>query len=411
LPDVWTIEDAPRFDRLETNSTADVAIIGAGYSGLIAALDLVSRGVSVVVVEADAPGAGASGRNAGHFAPMMLGAKKTPDDVLKALGPVRGKRWNRRVAGSGRALAEIAAAIPCDMRPGYLCVSRTAAGFDRMRKGFAAWERYGGVFTSLDANEVASRVGTDRYAGGILLPEGGTLHPLKFVLGLAASVRADGGSVYGGTPATAIERHGHMWRVRTPRGHIDAAHVLVATGTDRPIFPEMAGTVYPVGCSIAATPPLSVSPMPGTHAFVDLDDRAIFSPATDAEHRLVVSALSEARHPALPAAARPAERRLTRTYPGFAPRFESLSSGTIGVTPDGLPRLFRLGDNLHALAGCNGFGLTLGIAAAREAAAMIGGTAEHDLALPILDPKALPGRNLLPWIMRTVAVPLMNRLG
>ncbi|MBB4633027.1 NAD(P)/FAD-dependent oxidoreductase [Sphingosinicella soli] len=411
MPDVWTIENAPRFERLETNTAADVAIIGAGYSGLVAALDLLARGVSVVVVDAAAPGSGASGRNAGHFAPMMLGSKKNPDDVMKALGPVRGERWNRRVAGSGRTLGDFTAAIACDLRPGYLCVSRTAASLDRARTKFAAWERYGGVFTALDADETASRVGTDRYAGGILLPEGGTLHPLKFVLGLAAFVRAGGGSIHGETPATAIERHGHAWRVRTPRGHIDAAHVLLATGASAPLFPEMAGTVYPVGCSIAATAPLSVSPMPGTHAFIDLDDPAIFSPATDAEQRLVVSALSETRHPALPAAARPAERRLARTYPQFAPRFESLSSGTIGVTPDGLPRLFRLGDTLHALAGCNGFGLTLGIAAAREAAAMIGGTPEDDLALPILDPAALPGHKMLPWFMRAVAVPLMNRLG
>ncbi len=412
MPEVWTV-DSPPFDPLEADAHADVVIVGAGYLGLVAALALVGRGFSTIVIDTNAPGAGASGRNAGHFAPMMLGGKKTPGSAVKALGPVRGERWNRRVAGAGRALAELVTdnAIACDLRPGYLCVSRTDTSLDRAERNFAAWTPLGGIFTRLDAAEVQRRTGTRRYAGGIFLPEGGTLHPLKLTLGLAAAVQARGGRIHGHTHATAIERQGRVWRVRTLRGHIDAPHVLVAAGVSAaPLFPETAASVYPVGCNIAATAPLTALLIPEAQAFVDLDASAIFSPTLDAEQRLVVSALSETRSPALPFAARPAERQLARTYPNFTPHFQSLSSGTIGMTPDGLPRIFRLGENLHAVAGCNGFGLTLGITAAREAAALIGGATEDDLALPVQTPSPLAGARLIPWAMRTIAVPLMNRL-
>lgn len=414
MSEVWTVDSSPRFDVLEADTHADVVIVGAGYLGLVAALALRARGASVIVIDTNAPGAGASGRNAGHFAPMMLGGKKTPENVTKLLGPVRGERWNRRVAGAGRTLTDLVAdnAIACDLKPGYLCAARTDTSLDRAERNFAAWAPFGGIFTRLDATEVQRRTGTRRYAGGIFLTEGGTLHPLKFALGLAVAVQARGGRVHGRTHATAIERQGRVWRVKTSRGHVDASHVLVATGVSAaPLFPETAAGVYPIGCNIAATAPLAAPLIPEAQAFVDLDASAIFSPALDAEQRLVVSALSETRDPALPSAARPAERQLARAYPNFTPRFQSLSSGTIGMTPNGLPRIFRLGENLHAVAGCNGFGLTLGISAAREAAALIGGATEDDLALPIRTPSPLAGARLIPWAMRTIAVPLMNRLG
>jgi len=414
LSEVWTVDRSPRFDALEADTHADVVIVGAGYLGLVAALALRARGASVIVIDTNAPGAGASGRNAGHFAPMMLGGKKTPENTVKLLGPVRGERWNRRVAGAGRTLTDLVAdnAIACDLKPGYLCVAHTDTSLDRAERNFAAWAPFGGMFTRLDAAEVQRRTGTRRYAGGIFLPEGGTLHPLKLALGLAVAVRARGGRVHGRSHATAIERQGRVWRVKTSRGHVDAPHVLVAAGVSAaPLFPETAAGVYPIGCNIAATAPLAAPLIPEAQAFVDLDASAIFSPALDAEQRLVVSALSETRNPTLPSAAKPAERQLARAYPNFTPRFQSLSSGTIGMTPDGLPRIFRLGENLHAVAGCNGFGLTLGICAAREAAALIGGATEDDLALPVLTPSPLTGARLIPWAMRTIAVPLMNRLG
>jgi glycine/D-amino acid oxidase-like deaminating enzyme len=414
LSEVWTVDSSPRFDALEADTHADVVIVGAGYLGLVAALALRARGASVIVIDTNAPGAGASGRNAGHFAPMMLGGKKTPESTVKLLGPVRGERWNRRVAGAGRALTDLVAdnANACDLKPGYLCVARTDTSLDRAERNFAAWAPFGGIFTRLDAAEIQRRTGTRRYAGGIFLPEGGTLHPLKLALGLAVAVQARGGRVHGRTHATVIERQGRVWRVRTSRGHVDAPHVLVAAGVSAaPLFPETAAGVYPIGCNIAATAPLAAPLIPEAQAFVDLDASAIFSPALDAEQRLVVSALSETHNPTLPSAAKPAERQLARAYPNFTPRFQSLSSGTIGMTPDGLPRIFRLGENLHAVAGCNGFGLTLGISAAHEAAALIGGAPEDDLALPVLTPSPLTGARMIPWAMRTIAVPIMNRIG
>ncbi len=116
--------------------------------------------------------------------------------------------------------------------------------------------------------------------------------------------------------------------------------------------------------------------------------------------------------PALPGSAAPARQRLSRVFPGRdLPAFESLSLGRVGLTPDGLPRLIRGGEGLLAVTGCNGFGLTLGVLAAREAVRHILGRTPDALALPLSEPKPLPAARLMPALLRGVLAPLANRLG
>jgi glycine/D-amino acid oxidase-like deaminating enzyme len=93
------------------------------------------------------------------------------------------------------------------------------------------------------------------------------------------------------------------------------------------------------------------------------------------------------------------------------PAFESFSYGAMTVTPDGLPRLFDIGPNALAISGCNGFGLTLGCIAAREAARSFSGANADDIALSISKLSKLRGRKAMPWIIRHIVAPLANRLG
>jgi glycine/D-amino acid oxidase-like deaminating enzyme len=103
-----------------------------------------------------------------------------------------------------------------------------------------------------------------------------------------------------------------------------------------------------------------------------------------------------------------------KAIPGFQANqfdFPAFDSAMIPVTMDGLPNLIRRDDGMVAITGCNGFGVTLGMIAAREAARMVLGTPVAELALPAKAPAAIRGGRLLAGAMRNVVIPLANRLG
>jgi glycine/D-amino acid oxidase-like deaminating enzyme len=204
--------------------------------------------------------------------------------------------------------------------------------------------------------------------------------------------------------------------VATAAAGVTARHVLVATGSaGLAAWPGLGRTIWPAPVGIAATAPLpdrGAGLLPGGGPVGDLDDKAIFAPAIIDDGRLLMSFLMSGAAPDIAHAAAPARRRLARAFPGRdLPPFESLSRGNVALTPDGLPRLIRGGDGLLAVTGCNGFGLTLGLLAAREAARHIMGRAPDALALPLSEPKPLPAARLMPALLRNVIAPLANRLG
>src|ERR1700723_1682446 len=122
----WTEFSPPaqKFAVLEEQLECDVGVIGAGYTGLISALALAEKGQRVIVLEAEQPGWGASGRNAGQVIPMMWGSHKTAAFVAGKVPGERGAKLNAAVANAGKGLFDLVARhqIACDARPGYVCV-------------------------------------------------------------------------------------------------------------------------------------------------------------------------------------------------------------------------------------------------------------------------------------------------
>ncbi len=139
---------SPAFDRGQTLSgrrTVDVAIVGAGYAGLSSALHLAEGGHSVAVIEADKPGAGASGRNAAGWLPAYL--DRTPEAVEALLGDARGRALNAMIADGARLVPELVTAhgMTVDMRKsGIVLASGNPGEAEAMRSLAASWNDRGG---------------------------------------------------------------------------------------------------------------------------------------------------------------------------------------------------------------------------------------------------------------------------
>lgn len=410
---------AQPFPPLSATVEADVGIIGAGYTGLVAALTAAQGGARVAVLEARQPGWAASGRNAGQVVPMMWGMKKTPAQISKQFGPERGRRMNEMIAGSGKFLFSLIEQhqISCDARSqGYLCVARSDASWRKLCAYFEQWRPFGGQFQPVPKSELSRFVVSPRYAGGVFLPEAGTLNPLAFSRGLAAAATRSGVRIFGDSPAETVMHASDGWTIATRNGTLKCTTLLVGTGAYvDDLFPALKDESYPLVCGVIATDPLpetARSALAGGVAIADLDDPAVFGPAIDAQGCLVVSFMIESTQLDLAHALRITRPRLARSLPQLKDvEFTRIWAGKFLITADGLPRVLRLGPNAYSARGCNGLGHTLGIAAAHDMGKRALGAPESELVLPVTEPKRAPLAGVVPGLLRRAVFPLVNRLG
>ncbi|MDP3898502.1 MAG: FAD-dependent oxidoreductase, partial [Mesorhizobium sp.] len=198
---------------LDGDTRTTVAIIGGGYTGLSTALHLAERGVDALVLEAEEPGFGASGRNGGQVNP---GVYNDPDTVIADLGPEAGRRLLDFSGAAPDLVFDLIRrhGIACEAeQTGTLRAAYHANKLASVRSLLAQLERSGSPARWMDAAALAEATGTTRYVGGIIYPQGGKLNPLSYARGLAEAAIGAGARVHGGSPATAIMRHGAGWRV------------------------------------------------------------------------------------------------------------------------------------------------------------------------------------------------------
>jgi len=183
--------------ELQADVSADVAIVGAGFTGLSAALHLAQMGRSVVVLEAQTPGWGASGRNGGQVNPGLIEA---PNDAIVRFGPEMGQRMIRLSGQAGQLVFDLIAEhhIQCDARPvGWLRAAHNSTGMQSLVHKAEQWAQHGADLELLSRADVVQAIGTKAYIGGLIDPRGGNLHPLNYALGLCDAARAAGVRIYG----------------------------------------------------------------------------------------------------------------------------------------------------------------------------------------------------------------------
>jgi glycine/D-amino acid oxidase-like deaminating enzyme len=371
---------------LEGAAEAEVAIIGAGYTGLSTALALAERGVAVVVLEAEAPGAGASGANGGQVIP---GLKHFVADLEKDFGPGPGRRLHQAGAtDADRCFTLIERlGIECDAtRAGWLQVADNPVALEECRQRARAWQAWGAPVRLLGAEEVRAITGAAGYLGGWIDDRGGSVQPLSLARGLARAALAAGARIHAPSRATAIRPDGAGWRVETPGGALRVRRVLLATNAaPGALWPGLAHTIMAVWSFQTATRP-GAGVLPGGQVVSDTR-RVLRYWRRDAAGRLVVGGKGTLRAPRGPRSFTVPERMRARLYPALpdaAPDY--YWGGRVGITPDRLPRLFRLAEGVFAVMQDNGKGVAWCTATGPALADLLAGAAPEELALPPVTP-------------------------
>jgi len=233
--------------------TVDVAVIGAGYTGLNAARVTAQGGRSTLVLDAEAPGWGCSTRNGGQISTCIK-----PD--LATLSRRYGADDGRRIAAEGRAsldwMGQLVAqeAIDCDFRVcGRFHGAHTQRSFAALARKFADDPDV----EVIPRAEQHREIGTNAYHGGVVFHRHAQLDPARYHSGLLDRVRQAGAQVVGHCPATGLESDGSGWRLSTPLGQVRAREVVVATnGYTGALTPWLRRRVIPIGSYVIATDPL-----------------------------------------------------------------------------------------------------------------------------------------------------------
>jgi glycine/D-amino acid oxidase-like deaminating enzyme len=382
---VWLDDETPPCPpRPPLPERVDVAVVGAGYTGLSAALSLVRSGATVVVFERGRIGAGASSVNGGQLCPG-----------LKPSGPVLFERYGEAL---GRELwaASVEAVhyveelirdegIDCGYEPtGGLSLAFRPSHYERQARS-AEWLRrnLGYERQLIPREEMRKEIGSDVFFGGLLDPRGGGVHPARLARGLARAAAGAGAVISEDTEVTGIDRRPEGgFTVRAGSREIRAREVLVATnGYTGDLVLGLAARVIPIGSYIIATEPLppelqrEVSPNGrmffDTRWFLNYfrltpDGRVAFGGRNNLSTDLP-----------LEESAVNLRSSLLRVFPQLA-GFEVTHSwtGRLGFTFDLLPHIGRI-DGIHYALGFSGHGVALASYLGREAARTLAGNAER----------------------------------
>lgn len=378
----------PQVAPLSGDASADVAIVGGGYTGLSAALHLAEAGASVVLVEAHALGHGCSGRNGGQVNP---GLKPDPDQVEADWGADLGLRM---VAVSYGAPDEVFGLVE---RHGIECApSRTGtmrAAVNAVSEASVAalagqCQRRGMPVELLDARQVRDLTGTDRYRSALIDRRGGHLNPLGYVRGLARAAIAAGARLHADTPALGIERSGRGWSVRTGAGTIAAGNVIIATnGYTGDLWPGLRRTIVPVFSAIAATDPLPAplraAIMPGRASLYEIGWDVVYYRIDDAG-RLLMGGRGPQRPERSAADFAHLVAYANRLWPGLAGiAWPYRWAGQVAMTTDHYPHLSEPEPGLFTALGYNGRGVAMATVMGRLLARRIVSQGREAIDLPV----------------------------
>lgn len=360
---------------------ADVAVVGAGFTGLVAALTLAEKGFDVVVLEAHRAGWGASGRNGGQVGSGFNQCQRWLEEKV-GKGPARAL-WDM-TEESKTLLRDLSArhAPEALYRPGVALGACSATEARELRDD-AEWLRRNYGYTLIEdmtRDAFQEVVRSPLYQGGVIDMGAGHIHPLRYALGLAAAAERAGVRLFERTEVTAID-HGDPAVLHTPSGRVQASHVILAgngylPGLDR----KVSARTMPLNSFIAATEPL------GDRAHEVLsrdiacaDDKFVVNYFRLSEDKRLLFGGRENYTIAFPRNIEPElRRRMEKMFPQLkGVGIDYVWGGTLGITMSRLPLVTRVAPNVLSAGGFSGHGVAQTGIAGRVMAEAVAGQAER----------------------------------
>ena len=392
----------PGTEKLTGDLDVDVAVVGAGFTGLNAALALAEAGTSVAVLDAAHLGHGASGRSGGQ---VNLGLNLGPSELIEHFGVDAGERLTEMVGRMPDDIFDLICrhGLDCDpVQNGWVQAAATADQQRRQEVLARDYERYGIRFDVLDAAAVFKRSGAHGYQGGLICPSAGSIHPLSYTRELARVVLELGGRIFTQTRVDAVRREGQHWALSCQDGRVRAETVLICTNayTDA-LIPGLEETFVPVRSLLIASEPLSsnlrAKVMPNQVTFVDKRRLTLYL-RYDRAGRLCAGDRGPMRDRFALGDYRPLKKRVMSVFPDLAGvRWDFHWGGRVAITRSKLPFVHVIDRGLIAGMGYNGRGVGMGSTMGRILAAFALGKDANALPFPVTTPKAFPFHRLHPF--------------
>ena len=390
------------FPPLAGTASTDVCVIGAGYTGLSAAIHLRQLGYTVTVLEANRVAWGASGRNGGH---VGTGQRVDQELLEKWVGLEQARAlWQLGLEAVDTVCGLIEQHnIDCELKHGNLHLASKAGDIASLP---GEVEHLQSVYNyeqiryveGAELKEMTSAQG----AGGAILDAGCRhLHPLNYALGLARAAHALGAQIHEGSRVLSYTE-GEQVTVRTDRGEVRARFLVVAcNGYLEKLEPRTAGRIMPINNYMLATEPLPE----------DLARRLIRDDTSMSDSRFVINywKLSadnrllfgggESYSSRFPADLKGFVRKyMLRIYPELVDtRIDYGWGGTLAITLKRMPDFGRLSPNVFYAHGYSGHGVPTATLAGKLLAEVISGTAERFDIMAGVPVSQFPGGTLLRW--------------
>jgi glycine/D-amino acid oxidase-like deaminating enzyme len=383
------------YPALEGEHRCDVAVVGAGFTGVSAALDLAERGYDVALIEANRVGWGASGRNGGQLIDGFVASKKVEKRLGSAAEDIA---YQIGVECRDVVLQRIEKySINCDLKFGFLDLGLYPKDMDYFRSEIQRKKHrnYPHKMELVEKEDMHTVIGSDIYVGGLIHRGNGHLHPLNLCIGEARAAEQNGARIFEQSPVTGIH-HGANPRVETRDGVMHAKQVVLAGNAYLgKAEPKIYGAVIPAGSYIIATEPLHPElahellpqDMAACDQRVGLDYFRL-----SADKRLLFGGLCNysGRAPKdITATLRP---KMVKVFPKLErTKIDYEWGGYIAISINRIPQLGRINGNTYYAHGYSGHGVAPTHIAGRILADVIAGDSERFDVFNRIKHMKLPG--------------------
>lgn len=405
----WWEAAPPTAADADLPTRADVAIVGGGYCGIMAALALAQNGIGTLVLEANDPGYGASTRNHGHIG----GIGKLPPRLERQVGTERAAIILEDAVASWDYLRDLIHTEQLDVdftQRGRFLGAHSPAAYDTLVRN-AALQRQSLNLTiaAVPREEQRREIGSDFYFGGTVTDEAASLQPAKLYREMRRLAEREGAAIRGNARVNSIARVPGGFRLKTARGEVRADQVVVATnGYTGPVTPTLHRGLVPVTAYITATeemPAALVAACLPTNRSGGDTKRSLYAFRRSPDGRRIVFAARAKWHDGDEReAAIVLHQHLCRVWPALREvRLSHTWKGQIAFTFNHIPHMGS-DDGLHYVAGCNGSGITRMSYLGRQIGLKIAGKQNRPCGFEGLPMATVPGYAGTPWF-----VPMVGR--